>query len=104
MPHSGFRVVFGDVLDNPRQILGGCLGPSDAHHGRHSGQQDSLNAVHDFRVVQQCASTDVGSAFLDRFDESGILFQHPIDGFPNKSRGLFTQAGRNVAKARFLIR
>jgi hypothetical protein len=55
-------------------------------------------------MVQQCTSADVGSALLDSFKEPGVLFQHAIDSFLNKSRGLFTRAGGKVAEAGFLIR
>jgi hypothetical protein len=66
--------------------------------------QDSFDAFHDFCVVQQCASAGVGPAFLDGFEEFGILFQNVIDGFLNKRRSILTCASGKVAKSGFLIR
>ncbi len=55
-------------------------------------------------MVQQCASTGVGSAFLDGLEEFGILFQNVIDGLLNKRRSILTCASGKVAKAGFLVR
>jgi hypothetical protein len=71
--------------------------------GRALRPKDSLDPVHDLRVVQQCASADVGSALLDSFEEFGILFQHAINGFLNESRSFLTRATGKVTKAAFPI-
>jgi hypothetical protein len=52
-------------------------------------------------VVQQCASAGVGSAFLDGFEELGILFQNVIDGFLNKRRSILTRAAESRRRASF---
>jgi len=97
---SRLWIVLGDIRDDVRQIFGGRLGPSDAH----LRPQHSLDPVHDLRVIQQCASAGVGSAFLNGFEELGVQFQQPINGFLNKSGSLLACACGKLAKAGFLIR
>ncbi len=99
-PNGAFRIFSGNVFDNARQILGSGLGPTNIH----LRTQNSLDALHDFVVVQQGASAGVSSTLLDGFQEVPLVLEHAVNRLLDKRYRSLPAAGRNLLEAGFFLR
>jgi hypothetical protein len=55
-------------------------------------------------MFKQLASTGCGAAFLDRLDEPGVVFQHPVHRFDYELCGVAAGAAGEVLETGLFVR